>query len=60
MRSPADPFATAMLVDGDTVAWVGSEQGADALTADRTVHLDDAWVAHDTWSVPRARGRVLA
>ena len=45
VHSPADPFATALLVDGGTVAWVGSEQAADALTADRTVHLDDAWVA---------------
>ena len=26
--SAADPFATAMLVDGDTVAWVGSEHAA--------------------------------
>ena len=34
-----------MLVDGDTVAWVGSEQAADALTADHVVQLDDAWVA---------------
>ena len=45
MRSPADPFATALLVDDDTVAWVGGEGAADALTADRTVHLEDAWVA---------------
>ena len=27
----ADPFATAMLVDGDTVAWVGSEQAATSI-----------------------------
>jgi predicted amidohydrolase YtcJ len=45
VRSPADPFATALLMDGDTVTWVGSEQGADALTADHTVQLDDAWLA---------------
>ena len=45
VRSPADPFATALLVDGDTVAWVGSEGAADALGADVTVDLDDAWVA---------------
>lgn len=45
VRSPVDPFATALLVDDDTVAWVGSDQAADALTADRTVHLEDAWVA---------------
>lgn len=29
--SAADPFATAMLVTGDTVAWVGSEHAAAAL-----------------------------
>ncbi|WP_028267274.1 amidohydrolase [Arthrobacter sp. MA-N2] len=27
----ADPFATAMLIDGDTVAWVGSEQAATSI-----------------------------
>jgi predicted amidohydrolase YtcJ len=27
----ADPFATAMVVDGDTVAWVGSEQAATSI-----------------------------
>ena len=43
VRSPTDPFATALLVDGDTIAWVG--QQADALSADATVDLDDAWVA---------------
>lgn len=26
--SPADPFATALLVDGPTVAWVGSDDAA--------------------------------
>jgi hypothetical protein len=45
VRSPADPFATAMLTDGGTVAWVGSDQAAAALTADVTVDLEDAWVA---------------
>ncbi|MCW2600674.1 MAG: amidohydrolase [Frankiales bacterium] len=45
VRSAADPFATALLVDGDTVAWVGQEGAADALSADTTVDLDDAWVA---------------
>ena len=34
VRSPADPFATALLVDGGTVAWVGSEGAADAMSAD--------------------------
>lgn len=45
VRTSADPFATALLVVGDAVAWVGSEFAADALTADRVVDLDDAWVA---------------
>ncbi|MDP9436766.1 MAG: amidohydrolase family protein, partial [Actinomycetota bacterium] len=45
VRSPADPFATALLVDGDTVAWVGQELAADAMSADVVVDLEDAWVA---------------
>jgi predicted amidohydrolase YtcJ len=45
VRSPVDPFATALLVDDDTVAWVGSEAAAEALSADATVDLEDAWVA---------------
>ncbi|MDP3712843.1 MAG: amidohydrolase family protein [Mycobacteriales bacterium] len=45
VRTPADPFATALLVDGETVAWVGSEAAADAMGADEVVDLDDAWVA---------------
>jgi predicted amidohydrolase YtcJ len=45
VRSPADPFATALLVDGSTVAWVGSEGAADSMSADRTVDLQDAWLA---------------
>lgn len=45
VRSPADPFATALLVVDGTVAWVGQEGAADALTAAVTVDLDDAWVA---------------
>ncbi|HJW00368.1 MAG TPA: amidohydrolase family protein [Arthrobacter sp.] len=36
----ADPFATAMLVDGDTVAWVGSEQAASSI-ADSTMEVID-------------------
>ena len=36
----ADPFATAMLVDGDTVAWVGSEQAASSI-ADDTMEVID-------------------
>ncbi|WP_432485135.1 amidohydrolase [Kineococcus esterisolvens] len=30
--SPADPFATAMLVDGGTVAWVGPDEAAGSWT----------------------------
>jgi hypothetical protein len=45
VRTPADPFATALLTVGDTIAWVGQEAAADALDADVTVDLDDAWVA---------------
>lgn len=36
----ADPFATAMLVDGDTVAWVGSEHAATSL-ADSSMEVVD-------------------
>lgn len=36
----ADPFATAMLVDGDTVAWVGSEQAATSI-ADSSMEVID-------------------
>ena len=36
----ADPFATAMLVDGDTVAWVGSAQAATSI-ADASMEVID-------------------
>ena len=36
----ADPFATAMLIDGDTVAWVGSEQAAFSI-ADSSMEIID-------------------
>ncbi|MCX6500760.1 MAG: amidohydrolase family protein [Arthrobacter sp.] len=36
----ADPFATAMLVDGDTVAWVGAEQAATSI-ADSSMEVID-------------------
>lgn len=36
----ADPFATAMVVDGDTVAWVGSEQAATSI-ADASMEVID-------------------
>ncbi len=45
VRTPDDPFATALLVDGGVVAWVGQERAADAMTADVTVDLADAWLA---------------
>ncbi len=42
MYSPADPFATAMLVEGSSVAWVGPEEAASAWTreGDEVVELD--------------------
>ncbi len=44
--SPADPFATAMLIEGEQVAWVGSEGAADAYAAvaDEILDLDGALV----------------
>ncbi|GAA1169710.1 amidohydrolase [Kitasatospora gansuensis] len=44
--SPADPFATAMLVEGEHIAWVGSDGAAEpyAATADEVVELDGALV----------------
>ncbi|MFE9423241.1 amidohydrolase [Kitasatospora sp. NPDC006697] len=44
--SPADPFATAMLIEGGQIAWVGSEGAADAYAAvaDEVVELDGALV----------------
>lgn len=38
--SAADPLATAMLVDGDTVAWVGSEHAATSLLDSRMKVVD--------------------
>ncbi|TYC99341.1 amidohydrolase family protein [Arthrobacter echini] len=38
--SPSDPFATAMLVDGGTVAWVGSEHAAANLVGPDVVTVD--------------------
>src|SRR5207245_8529680 len=44
--SPADPFATAMAVEGGSVAWVGSEGAADSFAdgVDSVVRLDGALV----------------
>ncbi|MDK1327798.1 amidohydrolase [Arthrobacter sp. zg-Y1143] len=45
--SAGDPFATAMLVDGDTIAWVGSEQAATSIQDSKmdVVDLHGALVA---------------
>lgn len=46
VHSPADPFATAMLVENDTVAWVGADSavaGQDN-AVDEVVELDGALV----------------
>jgi predicted amidohydrolase YtcJ len=46
VHSPADPFATAMVVEGGTIAWVGSEGAADGFVdgVDEVVRLDGALV----------------
>ncbi|MCW2692971.1 MAG: Amidohydrolase 3 [Mycobacterium sp.] len=44
VRTPVDPFATALLVDGDSIAWVGNEQAAAGMPADTVVDLQDAVV----------------
>ncbi|MBH5338544.1 amidohydrolase [Streptomyces pactum] len=46
VHSPADPFATAMVVEHGTIAWVGSEGAADGFAdgVDEVVHLDGALV----------------
>ena len=45
VSSPAEPFATALLVDGREVAWVGDEAAADALSPDSVVDLEGCWIA---------------
>ena len=46
IHSPADPFATAMVVERGRVAWVGSEGAADTFTsgADEVIDLEGALV----------------
>ncbi|MCZ4514482.1 amidohydrolase family protein, partial [Streptomyces sp. ActVer] len=46
VHSPADPFATAMVVERGQVAWVGSEGAADAFAdgVDEVVDLEGALV----------------
>ncbi|MDJ0356781.1 amidohydrolase family protein [Paenarthrobacter sp. PH39-S1] len=38
--SAADPLATAMLIDGDTVAWIGTEHAAESLADARMKQVD--------------------
>ena len=45
VHSPAHPEATALLTDGDRIAWVGTEADAADLTADAVVDLAGDWVA---------------
>jgi hypothetical protein len=40
VHTPADPFAEAILVDGGTVAWVGSEDSASGFAARADVVVD--------------------
>ncbi len=46
VHSPADPFATAMVVERGTIAWVGSEGAADGFAdgVDEVIQLDGALV----------------
>ncbi|MFI1163936.1 amidohydrolase [Streptomyces sp. NPDC020801] len=46
VHSPADPFATAMVVEAGHVAWVGSEGAADSFAGgvDEVIDLDGALV----------------
>lgn len=45
--SPVDPFATALLVEDDVVAWVGEDGAArqHVDSVDEVIELDGAWVA---------------
>lgn len=63
--SAADPFATSMLVDGDTVAWIGGEEAADrhAEGADGVIDLSGALVTPafvESHTHLAALGRALA
>ncbi|WP_419993355.1 amidohydrolase [Streptomyces boninensis] len=46
VHTPADPFATAMVVEGGSVAWVGTEGAADSFAdgVDEVIHLEGALV----------------
>lgn len=63
--SSADPFATAMLIDGNTVAWIGGEDAAErhAARADQVLDLEGALVTPafvDSHTHLAALGAVLA
>ena len=63
--SPADPFATAMLVDGNTVAWLGGEEAAErqGQRAETVIDLQGALVTPafvDSHTHLAALGAVLA
>lgn len=38
--SPVDPFATAILVDGPTISWLGSEEAARAMAGEKAQVVD--------------------
>ena len=44
VRSPADPFATALVTEHGRVAWIGSDAAAESLAVDETVELEGALV----------------
>ncbi|MFC7402335.1 amidohydrolase family protein [Citricoccus sp. GCM10030269] len=73
IHSTADPYATAMLVDGDSVAWVGADDTAEAMRVRSgsqwdVVDLDSALMvpafvdslAADSGSASAARGVFLS
>jgi predicted amidohydrolase YtcJ len=45
VHSPASPYATALLVDGETVTWIGDEDGAGQHLGVEVVNLDGAFLA---------------
>jgi predicted amidohydrolase YtcJ len=46
LHAPSTPFATAMLIDGPTIAWLGDDAAADSYrdVADRVIDLDGHFV----------------
>ncbi|QGH69399.1 hypothetical protein [Pseudactinotalea sp. HY158] len=61
IHSVGDPFATAVLIDRGTIAWIGQESTADTLAAETVVDLDgllltpafaDAWAPAGEGAVP--------